>query len=207
MIPTDIYIELLKSKLSNEKSIYDYLQLVLPLISGIVIAFLGWFFSYRNNKQLFRQQLLKDKHDGSKEILLKIVTLHSEFIEYYMTFIRKVRDEYLMDNEIAIQDFEDFSLNCQLKYVYIQELISIEFPDIKTQQDIIIKEIDVVEKNIGEISRIMSLENKTNKKELIENEIHSLNESLQIIVEYTDKIYNKLIMNFNTRSEEIVKKV
>ena len=99
-----------------------------------------------------------------------------------------------------------FSSNCQLKYVFIQELISIEYFNIKTNQAIIYKQIEIVETIVREISRLRSLVMDDNIKITLEKEIVKLNIPLQAIVDYTASIDDVLIKDYIKETKETVRK-
>jgi len=83
MIPTEIYIEYLRNQLANQKTLYDYLQLILPIAIGIISAIGGWIFAYFTSKSMFKSEMEKEQYYKTKESAVKIASLFFEIGLFY----------------------------------------------------------------------------------------------------------------------------
>jgi hypothetical protein len=143
MIPTEVYIQYLRKQLESQKTPYDYLQLILPIASGFILAIAGWLFGFIQNRQNTMFQLKKEQYYRSRESMAKIVTLFSEYSTYVYNFIKITKNTFNNRFKLDHQMLDDFITENQMKLALIHQMIRIEFPLSNTG----IKEINEEAKN------------------------------------------------------------
>jgi uncharacterized protein YneF (UPF0154 family) len=202
-MPTEIYREYLHNFLANQKSFYDYLQLILPIVSGIILAIGGWIFGYFVNNSMFKNEIKKEQYYKLKESAIKIVSLFFEFKNYCYCFINKVK--YTFDNnEEFIEKFvTDFSYEKLLKLSYIFKLINIEFPTIIINEKKILDTSNNIEKYYFILFSIK--ENKYSDKFIEANKL--ITNTLKELTESIDLLENEIniILNNNAKKLNIIR--
>ncbi len=156
MIPTDVYIEYLKNALKSQKSTYDYLQLILPIVSGFVLAITGWFFAIFQNSKNTIFQLKKEQYYRSRESMTKIITLFSEYLTYIYNFIKNTKNKFNSGETLDIDLLDDFITENQMKLAFIHQLIKIEFPFTDTSSKEISNEIKKIEDMFSKLKELQN---------------------------------------------------
>jgi hypothetical protein len=133
-MPIINYVETLWSQLANQKSVYDYLQLILPIASGLLLAVFGWIFGYLTNKSMFKNEVEKEQYYKLKEAAINITNLIFEFHNYCQCFINKTYKIFINKEIFDQNDLASFSSEKMLKLRHIFKLIKIDFPEIKINE-------------------------------------------------------------------------
>ena len=157
MIPTDVYIQYLKRQLESQKTSYDYLQLILPIASGFILAIAGWFFGYIQNRQNTFFQLKKEQYYRSKESMTKIIVLFSEYSTYIYNFVRNIKNIFNSKAILDSQILDDFITENQMKLALIHQMIRIEFPFSNTGVKEINDEVKYFEEMFKQLQKIQSI--------------------------------------------------
>jgi len=137
MIPTDVYVEILRKSLESQKSLYDYLQLILPIASGFVIAAFGWLFAVYQTKFTFRSQLKKEQYYKSKEAIVRISSLINDYMIYVYQFTKLMKNQFNERIPLRNDPLLDFITEEQMKRAYIHQLVRIDFPSNGTNSALI----------------------------------------------------------------------
>jgi len=168
MIPTDVYIEYLRKILQSQKTLYDYLQLILPIVSGFLLAVIGWIIASKSNKQSAIFQLNKEQYYRSRESITRIVTLFSEYLSYLYYFVKNTKNKFNTGEMLNEDLINDFITESQMKLAFIDQLLKIEFPAYRTNISRIVIEQRKIENIYGELSDYQrQLSNIQSKDELI----------------------------------------
>ena len=145
-MPIEIYREYLHNRLANLKTLFDYLQLILPVASGIILAIGGWIFAYFTNKSMFKSEMEKEQYYKLKESAVKIASLFFEFKDYCYSFINRIKNIFDSKEKFIENDLNTFSYEKMLKLSYIFNLIKIEFPTIEMNENEILNISNNIEK-------------------------------------------------------------
>jgi hypothetical protein len=127
-------------------SILDYLQLILPIASGVILAIGGWIFSYFSNLINFRYEIKRDKNQRLKDTYLNINNLFFQFFEFVYNFINEAMDKYSNDKDFTEYELSKFSSDKLLKLTFIFNLITMEFPEIIFDESKYINDSNEIEK-------------------------------------------------------------
>jgi hypothetical protein len=195
MIPTEVYIEYLRNQLANQKTLYDYLQIILPTAIGIILAIGGWIFAYSTNKSMFKREMEKEQYYKSKESAVKITSLFFEFENYCYSFINKIKNIFDSNGEFIENDLTTFSYEKLLKLSYVFSLIKIEFPTIKINET----EIHNASNNIEEYFYKLKL---TDKNLILKNNDLYI-EKISDANNFIENTINQLFEDINSIEEEI----
>jgi hypothetical protein len=154
MIPIQYFVDLLHYSQNNSKSLYDYIQLILPIISGFAIAIVGWIFAYKLNISGQGFQLEKEQYYRAKESMNKILTLSSELVIYTSEIFDKYFDKGKMRMNCTEPEIMQFNLEAKYKAEYLINLVKIEFPSKEYDSIEMLKEINTIHSLIMEINEL-----------------------------------------------------
>jgi len=134
IMPIINFIETILNQLTNQKSVYDYLQIILPNALALILAVFGWYFVYKSNKSLFKNEVEKEQYYKLKDAAINITNLFFEFNNYCQCFINKIKNIFDNKENFNENDLTTFSYEKMLKLRHIFKLIKIDFPEIKINE-------------------------------------------------------------------------
>lgn len=172
------------------KTVFDFLQLMLPMASGIGLAIGGWIFSYKIAKIGFQNEIKREQYNKLRDSFVNINSLFIQLYEYLYTFINNAKNLYTKNMDMPEYELDEFSSKKMLKINMIFNLINIDFSEIDTN----INEYNTIANNIERF--YTKLRNIIGKSDSIETYINEMVEVSKIISQLT-KISNELLIKMN----------
>jgi hypothetical protein len=151
---TDILVRAAQKLLTHGRNVLDYLNPLMP-IAGAVIGWLAASFQFRSS---FRKNLEKEDYYASKEHVMEIVKLHSQFLSFFYEFYKSIKNTFNAKQVLPSDVISDFITGYNFRLAEIYQLSRIEFPgqslEIKPTIELLKKleaHIIEIDQTIGEV--------------------------------------------------------
>jgi len=192
--------------LQEKKEIYDYVIIVLPVLT----AFIGWFASAWWQTRVFNKNTKKEHYYAAKEKAEAITALFSEFLEYVYSFYRTAK---INANPPCLQTTDgdalcDFITQYQFKLGFIYQKLRITFPGGRFPIEKVTEQMKSFEQNIMKMNDIVvDLRKPEIDTDAMDSRIADLNSSnTAVITNITDevsRIENSVIGILTNRGKEL----
>ncbi len=191
--------------LQDKKETYDYMIIVLPVLTGLA----GWLASIWWQSRTFSRNTRKEHYYVAKEKAEEITSLFNEFLEYVYSFYKQAKNNANLHHQgVDDETLSDFITEYQFKLGFIYQKLKITFPGKRFPIEKVTRQMKSLEDNIIDMNDIMlSLHNPAPDMDTINDRIADLNnKNNQVITNITDevsRIDNAVIETLNNRAKEL----
>lgn len=207
-------ITAVKAVASDYKSVYDYIILCLPVITGI----LGWFASIWWQGKQFKKNNEKEHYYHVRDKIEQLVTSYNELLDGFYTFNKTAKNKLNPPQiEILNEDyFNDFITQFQFQLARIHQIQKLMFPgsnleirNILAQANSIIESISSMNKCRTRLKELGKIEKAEDKKmfEDLNSEAKKLNlknaESIELLTKAIGRIENEIIELSNAKAKKL----
>lgn len=141
--------------LQNKKETYDYIVVILPVMT----AFIGWFASIWWQSRTFVKNTKKEHYYVARDKVEHIEEMFNSFLEYIYTSYKSIKNDANLNKQLEEDAFYDFVTEYQFKLASIHQKLKIIFPGRHFPIKNITDEMKILEENILEMAKIVSAQN------------------------------------------------
>ena len=190
--------------LQEKKELYDYIVIVLP----VVTAFIGWFASTWWQSRVFVRNTKKEHYYEARNKVEDIVGSFQNFLEYVYTFHKGIKNNANLRKILEEDSFNDFVTEYQLKLGSIHQKLKIIFPGRRFPTRKITDEMKILETNILEMAEVVkALRGPNPEVPTINERIEDLNkrdrDSIDNVTKEISAIENAVIEILNEKAKEL----
>jgi len=190
--------------LQDKKEFYDYMVLVLPVVTGL----LGWFASIWSQSRTFTKNTRKEHYYTAREKVESVVESFNTFLEYVYTVYKKNKNSANRLRDIDEDAFNDIITEYQFMLGSIYQKLKIIFPGRHFPIEQLTNEMKIFENNITEMNGIVK-EVRESKPDMnaLNKRVKDLNDSnsrvISNVTTQVSRIENIIIDILNNKANEL----
>ncbi|MBN2138337.1 MAG: hypothetical protein JW720_11065 [Sedimentisphaerales bacterium] len=191
--------------LQGKKEIYDYLIVILPVVTGLG----GWFASIWWQSRTFCKNTRKEHYYQAKEKVESFVEKFNMFLQFVYTFYKNVKNRAnLGQPPLGVDVLADFVTEYQFQLATIHQKLRITFPGRSFPIKVISDRMKDFEAGIAKIDNVIiaSLDPESDEKELakqVETISTDNNDTMSKITGEITNIENTIIGILNKMAGEL----
>ncbi len=191
--------------LQKKKEVYDYVVIILPIIT----AFVGWFASAWWQSRTFIKNTKKEHYYVARNKVELIVESFHSFLEYVYKSYKQIKNDANLMKILDEDTFYDFVTEYQFKLSSIHQKLKIVFPGREFPIKKISDEMKLLKASIWEMGRdIVEATSQPNPDiPAINNRIENLNKrssgSIDNITKEVSVIENTIIEILNRKADDL----
>ncbi|HHT9108392.1 MAG TPA: hypothetical protein ACFYEF_05755 [Candidatus Wunengus sp. YC63] len=190
--------------LQDKKEFYDYMVLVLPVVTAV----LGWFAAIWWQSYTFKKNSRKEHYYTAREKVESISESFNKFLECLYTFYKNIKNIASRARVIDDDVFNDFITEYQFMLDSIYQKLRIIFPGKHFPIEQLTKEMKIFENNIKEINGIVK-EVRESKPDMnaIDKRVEDLNNRNSSVISHVttqvSRIQNIIIDILDNKAKEL----
>lgn len=190
--------------LQDKKEIYDYVVIILPVLT----AFIGWFASTWWQSRVFVRNTKKEHYYVARDKVELIVGSFQNFLEYVYTFHKGMKNDANLMKFLEEDSFNDFVTEYQFKLGSVHQKLKIIFPGRRFPIKKITDEMEILEANILEMAEVVKALREPNPDvATISERIEDLNKrnqgSIDNVTKEISAIENTVIEILNEKAKKL----
>lgn len=190
--------------LQEKKEFYDYMIIVLPVLTG----FIGWFSSIWWQSRTFTINTKKEQYYTAREKVESVVENVNKFLEYVYIFHKSVKNNARQLRLLDEDAFNDFITEYHFKLASIHQKLKIIFPGRRFPIEKVASEMNVFVTNITEMNDVVMDQLRPNHDAIsIKIRIEDLNKRNRITFDNVTKeiseIENTIINILSNKAKDL----